>query len=158
MTATGMEVGGLCSVCRNWFVRDIVRGRFSVQDGALCEVDGAVPGQYVRIVGSRFHDGVFRYPSCACGDDGCAQTDEEFDGAVWLMAPPPDFLALCRDIADWEAQSGRALETLMEASPYRSESFGGYEYTRADGTGDLPFGWRDERLGFVSRLNRWRKV
>ena len=155
-----MTVGELCAVCRNWFVKDVVRGSFSVRHGVLCEIPGTAVGQYVRIVGSRANDGVYRYPAGSTDDGTDALCDEEFDGAVWLMAPPPEFLRLCRDITAWEEKAGAALDEAAQgaASPYRSESFGGYEYVRRDGIGDLPADWRDERLGFASRLSRWRKV
>ena len=157
-----MTVGELCAVCRNWFVKDVVRGRFSVRDGVLCAIPGAADGQYIRLVGSRANDGVYRYPAGG-GEDGSdaeGLSDEEFDGAVWLMAPPPEFIGLCRDITAWEERSGAAAERAMDeaGAPYRSESFGGYEYVRSDGIGDLPLDWRDGRLGFASRLSRWRKV
>ena len=148
-----MTVGELCAVCRNWFVKDIVRGRFAVRGGVLCEVPGAEEGQYIRLIGSRSDDGVYRYPASGL-------CDGEFDGAVWLMAVPSGFEALCGEIDEWEKKAKAAAESAADgaASPYRSEAFGGYEYRRADGLGDIPLDWRDERLGFAGKLRRWSKL
>ncbi|MBE6725664.1 MAG: hypothetical protein E7576_10835 [Ruminococcaceae bacterium] len=147
-----MTVGELCAVCRNWFVKESVRGRFSVCGGVLGEVPGAEPGQYIRVIGSTGSDGVYRYPAVGL-------RDEVFEGAVWLMAPPPGFVALAREIDAWEKAARGSLEKAVEnaGSGFRSESFGGYEYVRGD-AGDAPFDWRDERLGFSARLRAYRKV
>ena len=148
-----MTVGGLCAECRNWFPRAVVRGRFRVENGVLSPVPEAVAGQYIRLVGSAANDGVWRYPAAGV-------SDEEFEGAVWLMAVPPEFEELSREIDEWEERRRASLEAASEASlsPFVSESFAGYEYRRREGIGDGPFDWRDPRLGFAARLNRWRKL
>lgn len=146
-----MTVGDLCAECRNWFVRNVIRGRFEISEGVLRAADGEVDltaGTYVRLIGSRFNDGVWPLPASGLHD-------EVFDGAVWLMAPPPDFVALCGEIDRWQARAAGALEEAL-ASPYRSESFGGYEYVRASGTASA--NWRDEALGFFPRLRQYRKM
>ena len=40
-------------------------------------------------------------------------------------------------------------------SPYTSESFGGYSYTKATDANGAPIGWQK---AFASRLNKWRKL
>ena len=148
-----MTVGELCAVCRNWFLKDSVRGRFTVRGGVLSDVPGAVPGQYVRIIGSPSDDGVYRWPASGLRDG-------VFEGAVWLMAVPGEFEALAGEIDAWEKRSREALGKAADraAKPYRSECFWGYAYTAAEDVGDAPFDWRDGRLGFASRLRAWRKV
>ena len=150
-----MTVGALCAECRNWFLRGIVRGRFRIEGGTLSEIPGAGEGQcpYVRLIGSAANDGVWRYPASGL-------RDEEFEGAVWLMAVPPEFEELCDEIGEWEERSRMSLEAAAEASlsPYVSESFAGYEVKRREGIGDAAADWRDERLGFSARLKRWRKA
>ena len=148
-----MTVGELCAYCRNWFLRESVRGVFSVRGGVLGEVPGAVPGQYVRLIGSPADDGVYRYPVSGLRDG-------EFYGAVWLMDVPAAFEELALEIDAWERRSRELLAKAAEgaAEPFRSESFGGYSYTRAEAVGDAPFDWRDGRLGFSARLRPWRKL
>lgn len=148
-----MTVGELCAVCRNWFLKESVRGRFCIRGGVLEPVPGIREGQFIRLIGSTANDGVYRCPAVGL-------KDEEFEGAVWLMAPPDGFVALAGEIDAWEksarASLGKAVENAGEG--FRSESFGGYEYVREDGVGNAPFDWRDERLGFSARLRAYRKI
>lgn len=133
----------------NYFVKDRLTGTFNIVNGNL---DLAVPflqnNQYFKIIGSVFNDGVHQYPS----DD---LTDEVFEGQVWAMAVPPTLIALSQEIENWMAKYG---ESMM--SPYVSESFGGYSYTKASGadaSGTLSPGTTWQSV-FRSRLNHWRKV
>lgn len=140
----------ICAFLRNWFVRDKFIGDFVIANGQLTRSDGsALPllsGQFFRVIGSIFSDGVHKT------DD--VLTDEEFSGAVWSMAVPPDFLALADDIEGWVTDNAQAI-----ASPYASESFAGYSYSlksgssTSDGAGGLS--WQTQ---FAARLNPWRKI
>lgn len=150
-----MTLNELCQECRNWHLRSVVRGRFTVSGGALGEVSGAQAGQYIRIVGSVFNDGVYQYPVTK------DLTDETFDGAVWLLGIPADFVALLDDINAWETANADAVKNATAevlAGPYTSESFAGYTYTKKTSIGDVAMTWDDPRLGFSRRLARWRKV
>lgn len=130
----------------NFFEKEIMTGRFSIVGGS---VDGLelLDGQYFRIRGSVLNDGVYQYPT---GDGDL--TDEDFDGEIWAMAVPPAVIALSEEITAWISKYGSS-----ELSPYSSESFGGYSYTKANGgaNGSSSAGWRDV---FRSKLNRWRKL
>lgn len=137
----------LCGVLRNWFETDRIGGTYTVENGSI-----ALPflqeGQFFRIVGSIFNDGVHQYP-----DYGMA--DETFDGTIWPMAVPTAVLALDNDIEAWQTKNGDAA-----ASPFMSESFGGYSYSKGSsgasngGTGTIVT-WQ---TAFKSRLNQWRKI
>lgn len=128
----------------NWFLVDIHEGTFTVENGSI-----ALPflqtNQYFRICGSVFNDGLHLYPAVDL-------TDETFTGTVWVLAVPKAVVALAEDIAAWEEKNGEAV-----ASPYQSESFGGYSYTkRNDGSdGSALNGWQG---AFKGRLNDWRKL
>lgn len=130
----------------NYFQKEILRGKFKVQDGEM-HVTGLQDGQYFRILGSVFNDGVYKYPA----DD---LVDEVFEGEIWAMAVPPSVIAISDEIAVWVDKNRSVIE-----SPYQSESFGGYSYTKANGSGGLggsaSLDWRDV---FKSRLNQWRKI
>ena len=102
-------------------------------------------GQYFRIVGSVFNDGVYRY-----GDD-LQLTDETFNGAVWALAIPKPVIDLANEIEAWETKNGE-----VASGVYQSESFGGYTYTKAtDAATGGAVSWQS---AFRSRLNAWRKV
>lgn len=141
-----MNIGDLCAELRNWF--DIGRrfDTFTISGGNI-DLSGFVQsGQYFRIIGSVFNDGVYQYPASGL-------TAETFDGAVWAMAVPKDVLALLTDITNWEAKYGDIV-----TSPYISESFGGYSYSKStanSGNADKVTSWQST---FANRLNKWRKL
>ncbi len=64
--------------CRNWFVapNGVHLGTFTVKDGSIA-LPFLVYGQYFRIVGSVFNDGVYEYGNFYL-------QDETFEGAIWL--------------------------------------------------------------------------
>lgn len=134
----------LCQELRNWFEKDIYTGTFSVSDGNI-DVDFLQNGQFFRIVGSTFNDGVYQYPTNQL-------VTEEFDGAVWAMAVPPAVIALAEEIEQFNEKYATVIN-----SPYQSESFGGYSYTKA-GSGNGNSGVTDWKNVFYRRLNRWRKI
>lgn len=125
----------------NWFLVETHEGLFRVENGGI-----ALPflqnGQYFRIVGSVFNDGLRQYPATDL-------TDETFTGSVWALAVPQAVIDLAADIERWQAKHGEAA-----SSPYTGESFAGYSYTRASGEAAVT-GWQD---AFRSRLNDWRRL
>lgn len=136
----------ICDHIHNYFARDEDKrsGTFTVTGGALA-LDNVAEGQYFRIVGSVFNDGVYQYPAT------CLR-DETFEGEIWPMRPPRDFLSLCEEIEDWQEKYGEHVD-----SPFQSENvIGVYSYTRAaaSGNGAASGGWEG---AFKARLNRWRR-
>ena len=144
----------LCAEIRNYFLRDYRRdihvGTFTISGGSIEPLSFLQNGQYFRIVGSVFNDGVHKY-----GENDSSLVDETFSGAVWAMAVPPAVIALSQEIDDWVAANGAAL-----ASPYQSESFGGYSYskasggTKSDGSG-VAYSWQSQ---FASKLSPYRRI
>lgn len=131
----------------NYFERDIVDGSFTISGGSMT-LDFLQDGQYFRIYGSVFNDGVHRYPANNL-------TDETFTGQIRAMAVPPAVIALADEITAWIDKYGDAMN-----SPYQSESFGGYSYSKGSGQNSSnnssnPADWR---IVFGSRLNHWRKI
>jgi hypothetical protein len=130
----------------NYFVKEVHRGTFTIESGALV-ADFLQNNQYFKVVGSVFNDGVHQFGTSAL-------VDETFEGEVWAMAVPPPVIALSQEIGEWQEKYGAAAN-----SPYQSESFGGYSYTKASATStnglSTPSDWRSV---FGSRLNHWRKI
>jgi hypothetical protein len=134
----------LCAELRNYFEVPNGRyfGKFTISGGSIAPLDFLQEGQYFRIVGSVFNDGVYQYPAKF-------EKDEVFEGAVWAMALPPSIIALSAEIEAYnESDAGKP-------SPFTSESFGGYAYTKATDASGAPIGWQK---AFASRLNKWRKL
>ena len=134
----------ICAEIRNYF--EVPNGRhfgtFTISGGSIAPLDFLQEGQYFRIIGSVFNDGVYQYPATSL-------TDEVFEGAVWAMAVPPTLIALAAEIKAYnESDAGKV-------SPYTSESFGGYSYTKATDANGAPIGWQK---AFASRMNKWRKL
>lgn len=133
--------------CRNWFVapNGVHLGTFTVKDGSIT-LPFLVYGQYFRIVGSVFNDGVYEYGNVYL-------QDETFEGAIWALSVPPAFIKLSEEIKSWRDQYENAAN-----SPFQSESFAGYSYTKSSANGNSGgsvTGWQGV---FASRLNKWRKL
>lgn len=128
----------------NWFLVDIHEGTFTVENGSIT-LPFLLTNQYFRICGSVFNDGLHQYPAADL-------TDETFTGAVWVLAVPKAIIDLSVEIETWQEKNGEAV-----ASPYQSESFGGYTYTKRSAGNDSGTlnGWQD---AFRGRLNDWRKL
>lgn len=128
----------ICASLHNYFAVDIVPGEYTVNDGEIT-LPFLAAGQFFRVVGSIFCDGVYR-----CGDK--LPADETFDGAIWALAIPPAFEAVAAEIEEWKQKNAEVIN-----SPYQSESFGGYSYTKGSDSAS----WQGV---FAKRLNRWRKL
>ncbi len=136
----------LCQELRNWFERKKYFGTFTIENGTISEPE-LQNGQYFRIVGSVFNDGVHKR-----GEEEL--TDEVFTGAIWAMAVPPSVIDLSERISEWVDQYGD-----LVSSPYQSESFGGYSYTKASsGQGNAESSNPTWQSSFASELNKWRKI
>lgn len=140
-----MEIYDLCEELNNFFETDKKFGTFTIENGSIA-LNFLLSGQYFRIVGSVFNDGVYKYPVSGL-------TDETFDGAIWAMAIPSNVIALKSQIELWESEYGEKAK-----NPYQSESFGShYSYSKASGGTDSAgrITWRST---FKSSLNKWRKI
>lgn len=130
---------------KNWFVVPcgVHEGIFTIENNTL-PLPFMQQGQYYRIIGSVFNDGLHKY-----GEGEL--TNETFTGCVWALAVPKAVVDLSSKIEDWQNKNGEAV-----TSPFTSESFGGYSYTKAT----------DSRTGsqatwetvFRSQLNPYRKL
>ena len=140
----GICLTEICAELRNYFEVPNGRhfGKFTISGGSIAPLDFLQDGQYFRIVGSVFNDGVHQYPVPDL-------TDEVFYGAVWAMAVPPTLIDLSAEIEEYnKSDAGKP-------SPFTAESFGGYSYTKATDASGAPISWQE---AFASRLNRWRKL
>lgn len=131
----------------NYFVKEETYGEFEIRSGVLI-FDGLLEGQYFKIEGSVLNDGVHRYP-----DEQLR--DETFNGCVKSLAVPNSLLMLADEIEDWADKYGE-----VASSPFQSESFGNYSYSKGgganrDSSGGGTTTWQDI---FRTRLNAYRKI
>lgn len=114
---------------RKW---EIVGGTLTVSD--------VRDGQYVRIFGSVFNDGVYKYPLAGL-------TDETFTGCVIPLAIPRVILTLAEEIETWSEKN--------QPTVFTSESFGGYAYSKATKANGTAAGWREV---FADDLKPYKKM
>ena len=129
---------------RNWFPvkGGIHSGTFTIKDGGVT-LPFLADGQYFRICGSVFNDGLHQY-------NVLDLTDETFTGTIWALAIPKAVIELADEMEAWQKKNGEAASGI-----YQSESFGGYQYskqTASDG------GQVNVWSVFRKRLNQWRKL
>jgi len=150
-------IGEVCAYLHNYFQYEILFGTFAIEGGELyVKACASYPpntnlnevlleGQYIRIVGSVLNDGVYIVPISGL------DRDEMFEGAVWLMAVPRDFEALVAEMQKWTEDNQSVID-----SPYTSESFGGYSYSKSSpASGSGSYDWTSH---FASKLSKYRKV
>lgn len=149
-----MAISDLCAELRNYFLpsyknpaKYIHHGTFKVENGQLQNVPFLRDGQYYRIVGSIFNDGVW------CVGKEELVDEDEFDGAVWEMAVPSDFIDL---VTELDRANAKIDQAATNDTGFTSESFGGYSYTKRAGISDE---LQDERARIMKKLNsRYRRL
>lgn len=140
----------LCQELRNWFDRDRRTGTFEITGGSIT-ADFLQNGQYYRIIGSIFNDGIHQFPVADL-------KEETFEGSVWALAIPEPVIKLSEDIEAWREKNEDVDSANM--SPFQSESFGGYSYSKVSTSGQNTangggLSWKNV---FASRMNAWRKL
>lgn len=143
----------VCSYLKNWFDRKQVKhiGTVTIENGALVQTYGLKPNQYFRIIDSPLNTGIYQYPTTSL-------KDETFDGAIWGMAIPPQFLELCDKIEAWRLKYEATDSVVM--SPFNSESVSGvYSYSKSSGGNDTSKDKSGTWQGvFGAALSPWRKM
>lgn len=125
----------------NYFIADVREGDYAVEGGSIA-LPFLADGQYFFIRDSIFNDGLHRYPAFDL-------VDEEFYGVIWCLAIPQAIINLADEIEAWQTKNAEILN-----SPYTSESFGGYSYTKASGDNGTAVSWQSV---FADRLAPYRK-
>lgn len=143
----------ICAEIRNFFTYDSDKhvGDYAIEDGVITP-SFDFKTEYIRIVGSRKNDGVYKVSEMELTDEG------KFHGAIWEMSIPKSFLDLAKEIADWQEKYGGVDSTAM--SPFQSESFGGYSYNKASNgnSSSSSFTVPTWKSVYASRLNAFRKI
>ncbi len=136
----------ICQYLHNWFIKDrtdIHLDTFKIENGAVVPSFEIKIGQYFRIIGSTFNDGVYKFPTSDL-------KDEIFDGAVWTMHVPPQLITLSEEIKGWTDTNSSNTDNI-----YESESFGGYTYKLRTGANGGKYTWKD---AFESELKAYKKI
>ena len=145
-----MEKGltAVCEYLNNYFWRSKIVGDFVIANKTI-EVATLKEGQYFRIIGSLFNDGVHVYPATDL-------VNEEFKGAIWSMAVPPAVIDIASEVEDWQEKFGGVDSQAM--SPFNSESFGNYSYSKGSSSGSGSANANSWQAAYASRLAPYRKL
>lgn len=142
----------ICGEIRNYFTYkdDIKINDYSIIEGQIVpEIN--IPSDYIRIVGSRKNNGVHKVSELNLIDE------PQFHGAIWFMNPPEEFLKTVDEIEKWMTKNGEVDSSAM--SPFNSESFGGYSYSKGTSTtGSGGSAGADWRSVYSSRLKQYRRI
>lgn len=115
-----------------------------IQAGSIA-LPGLEYGDYYLVEGSKRNDGLhIQGMSDLVGDT--------LTGCITECRIPPDLVAIHEEINYWQSKNAEAV-----TSPFQSESFGGYSYTKKSGSsaGGAADSWQS---AFASRLRIWRKI
>ena len=140
-----VSVAAVMRQCRNYFETGYIDGTFRITGNALSGAEGA---HWVYISGSAYHNGVWEVCDgylTGCSVDGLH--DEEFEGRVWFLDPPEEFLELCKTI--------KAYEEKNPVGAFVQERFGEYSYTRANSGTVADMGWQN---AFSAELAAYRRM
>lgn len=149
-----MMLTELCGELNNYFDRNLPKFHkpFRIVDGSVENIEslGIQIGQYYRIIGSVFNEGVYQYT----GTPDESLHDETFSGSVWLMAVPQEVIDLADEIEAWAEKYKD-----VSYSPFSSENLAptSYSYSINTGAGSGGSGATWQNI-FSSRLTKWRKT
>lgn len=129
----------------NFFIVKSFKGTWAIEGGKIA-LPFVQTNQYILIQGSIFNDGVYKYT------DDLALENETFDGVISGLAVPKSFLALADEIMEWQNKNKDII-----TSPYSSETFDGYSYSKASGN-SAENGSKSWYKAFSDRLAMYRKV
>lgn len=147
----------VCEYLHNYFVKDAIYGKYTVSESSITPALHLKNGQRFLIHGSDMNDGVYTFHECGISNDDDDQSaelnDETFEGYICAMAIPREIDNIVREISEWQTKNAAVLD-----SPYTSESFGGYSYTKATGSGEDAGSVITWQSKFRNRLNAYRKI
>ena len=129
---------------RNFFQRGYAEGEHQIAGNVLTPAPSA---PWVAIRGSLYHDGVYQCCSGYLQGVPEGKPDETFEGRVWLLHPPDDFVALVEEIKAYDARN--------PVGAYHSETFGDYSYTRGTDGNGAAVSWSD---AFGPALTPYRRM
>ena len=113
-----VSVAAVMRQINNFFEVGCIEGRIVISGNAIIP---APESPWCYVSGSWLHDGVYKLADGKI-EQVVLLPDEEFDGRIWLLKPPPEFLELCEEISAYDDKN--PVGALMQ------ESYGGYSYMR----------------------------
>lgn len=135
----------------NYFYKTVEKNEFSINEGKVKVKGNYFPDQFIKIEGSIMNDGIYKILSFENQEIKIENTiDEEFEGAIYGLAIPKDFIELIKEIEEYQKMNPISKSNVI------SESYlNGYSYTMATNSNGQISGWQDV---FKSKLDTYRRV
>lgn len=131
-----VSVGQVMRSIHNFFESGYRATSYTITNGVISPGELLAPGMYIAIVGSVFHDGVWKLGNgLTLTDHPESAPNETFYGRVWFLHPPKDFLDTCADIARFSAET--------PVSAVQSESMEPYSVTYKNGKNGGVLTWQE---------------
>lgn len=131
----------------NFFEVSDESGNFTITGGIIALKGKYITGQYIAVTGSVLNDGVYLLTNTLYTLSQAQ--DEAFNGIVYGLRIPRDFLSLVSDIEQFVAKAGAD-------SPYTSESVVGlHSWSKATDKTGAPVSWETV---YKKRLNPYRRM
>ena len=140
--------------CRNFFVDSYESGVFVLSNKKISLANEYKIGQYLLLTGSILNDGVYKITDISSWVHELEISEDIFevwDGTIYALRIPPDFLQLAAEIQTFLESPGGAI------SPYISETvLNVHSWARATNkdTG-APAGWQ---IMFADKLSPFRRM
>lgn len=133
----------------NFFPVTRLEGDFVIENQSIT-LDPAsfTAGQYVAISGSVRNNGVYKLPENSFTLNNMV-ADENFNGIIYGLAPPADFLELVEEITIFQESD------LAKNNGIVSESFENYSWTAATDSNGNVVNWKSN---FCKELNNFRRM
>lgn len=143
------DITRMCTILHNFFTdkNHIFYNIYTIPDNILNN-NFINKGQYFRITGSCFNNGVY----CNISEDLKRLKNETFKGSIWVMDVPPDFISLCEEVERFNA---KIAELSGNFRGYSAESWGGYSYNLPT---SAPSYMHDWQYKIKQAMNAYRKI
>lgn len=134
----------------NYFYKTIEKGKFEIKNNKIKTKGKYLPNQFIKIENSIMNDGIYKILSFANQEiiiEG--STDEEFQGEIYGLAIPKDFLELVIKIEEYNKKNPSADNVISESY------LNGYSYSKATNSEGQVSTWKDI---FKGELQQYRQL
>lgn len=148
-------LGEVMKSINNYFEVSYMDKEFTIDDdGTLSNSSWLKYGQWIAVTGSIFHNGVWKFEDSKLSrmtldadEEIHVLPGETFEGRIWSLAPPMQFIETCKQIGEFAAK--------MPVGALASESFGAYSHSyQRSATGGVVT-WNEQ---FKNALDTYRHM
>lgn len=135
----------------NYFYKTVEYSKFEIRNNKIKVKGNYFPNQFIKVENSIMNDGIYKIISFENQEIEIENTiDEEFEGAIYGLAIPKDFIELIKEIEEYQKMNPISKSNVI------SESYlNGYSYTMATNSNGQISGWQDV---FKSKLDTYRRI